>query len=126
MDNEKYEFVIELSTKHADLVRVRFASRHSSNKNYIATVQFDEDDYDEPIKGWFCTCAAGARIIGCCAHITALIWHLGVCRGRNNYSDHQLSANNFLPNLEDCIQYSDDVSNSDNDDDSSDTGSDSD
>ncbi|CAF1656155.1 unnamed protein product [Adineta ricciae] len=124
LDNEKYEFVVELSTKHVDLVRVRFASRHSSNKTYIATVQFDEDDYDEPIKGWFCTCAAGARIIGFCTHITALIWHLGVCRGETDSSDPQLSANNLLSNLEDCIQYSDNTSSSDDDDDSSETSSD--
>jgi hypothetical protein len=35
-------------------------------------VQFDNNDDDESIKGWFCTCSAGARVIGCCAHITAL------------------------------------------------------
>ncbi|CAF1143835.1 unnamed protein product [Adineta ricciae] len=119
LDNEKYEFLVELSTKHVDLVCVRFALRHSSNKTYIATVQFDEDDYDESIKRWFCTCAAGARIIGCYAHITALIFHLGVSRSETDSSDHQLSANNLLPNLQDCIQYSDNASNSDDHDDSS-------
>jgi hypothetical protein len=80
----------------------------------VATVQFDEEDEDEPIKGWFCTCLAGARNIGCCAHITALIWHLGVCRGEIISSHHQLSANNFLNSVQDCIQYSD-VERSDDD-----------
>ncbi len=101
------EFVIELCSKHKDLFRVRFASRHSNSKKYVATVQFDNDDDDEPIKGWFCTCSAGARVIGCCAHITALIWHLGVSRGEINSSDDPLSANNLLLHVHDCIQYPD-------------------
>ncbi len=93
---------------HNDLVRSRFTSRHLNSKKYVATVQFTDNDDDEPIKGWFGTCSSGARVIGCCAHITALIWHLGVFRGEINSSDHQLYANNFLHNVDDCIQYWDD------------------
>jgi hypothetical protein len=107
MEDDQYEFVVEVSSRYNDLVRVRFASRHSSRKKYVATVQFDEEDDDEPVKGWFCTCSAGARIIGCCAHITALIWHLGVNRGETIPADNQLSASNFLNYIDDCIQYSD-------------------
>ena len=73
LDEHQLEFVVELRSTHKDLVRVRFASRHSNSKNYIATVQFDNDDDDEPIKGWFCTYSARTRVIGCCAHIAALI-----------------------------------------------------
>ncbi|CAF3450016.1 unnamed protein product [Rotaria sp. Silwood2] len=73
----------------------------------MATVQFDDKDDDEPIKGRFCTCLVGARIIGCCAHVTALIWHLGICRDETIPTDDQLSASNFLSSVEDCIQHSD-------------------
>ena len=123
LDDENDEFIIELSAKYRDLVRARFASRHSSSKKYIATVQFDDADYDEPIQGWYCTCSAGARIIGCCAHITALIWHLGVARGEPNSSEHELSANNLLWHVKDCMRYlanatSDDDSHLDDDNDS--------
>jgi len=104
LDDDQYEFIVELSSKYNDLIRVRFASRHSSRKKDAATVQFDEE---EPIKGWFCTCSAGARNVGCCAHVTSLIWHLGVYRGEINPDDHQLAASNFLRSIEDCIQYSD-------------------
>ena len=50
-------------------------------KNYLVTVQFDNNLDEELITGWYCTCAAGAREVGCCADDTALIWNLGVCRG---------------------------------------------
>ncbi|CAF0892819.1 unnamed protein product [Didymodactylos carnosus] len=106
LDNDKYKFTVEFSLKYKDLVRARFASRHTNSKEYLATVQFDEEDDEEPISGWYCTCSAGARVIGCCTHITALLWHLGVCRAQVNSPDHSLSANNYLSSLEDCIQYS--------------------
>lgn len=118
LDDEELEFVVELCSAHTDLVRVRFASRHSSSKHYMATVQFDKDDYNNPIKGWFCTCFAGARIIGCCAHITALIWHLGVCRGEADATVHPLSAARLILSVDDCIQYS---TTDDSDQDASDT-----
>lgn len=72
----------------------------------MATVHFDNDDDDEPIKGWFCTCAASARIIGCCAHVAALIWHLGVSCAEIYSSDDSLSAKNVLQHVDDCSQYS--------------------
>ena len=71
----------------------------------MITVQFDEED--EPIKGWFCTCSAGARNVGCYGHVTALIWHLSVCHGETTPDDHHLSTSNSLRSIEDCIEYSD-------------------
>ena len=120
LDEEEFEFIVELCATHKDLVRVRLASRHSSSKMYVATVQFTDDDVEEPIQGWFCTCSAGARVLGCCAHITALIWHLGVCRAEVDSTEHPLSASQLLLSVDDCIQYSDteesgdDQSDSDN------------
>jgi len=78
-------------------------------------VQFDQQDDEEPITGWYCTCSAGARVIGCCAHITALLWHLGVSRAQVNSPDHSLSAKNYLDRVADCIQYSD-IDGSDDED----------
>ena len=30
--------------------------------------------------GWYCTCKAGMRTVGCCAHIAAVIWYLAIAR----------------------------------------------
>ena len=42
------------------------------------------------------TCAAGAREDGCCAHVTVLIWHLGVCRSEFETSMSPLTSDGFL------------------------------
>ena len=34
----------------------------------------------DPVKDWFCQCKAGARVVGCCAHVSSVIWHLGLTR----------------------------------------------
>ena len=107
IDDEHLEFIIESCDKHKDLVRARFASRHSNSKNYLATIQYNNKDDDEPIQGWFCTCTAGARIVGCCAHITALILYLGASQAEPESTQHRLSAIKYLQYTQDVIQYSD-------------------
>ena len=38
---------------------------------------------------WYCTCKAGARILGMCAHITSVIWFLGVGRHNNQLKNRR-------------------------------------
>ena len=49
MYQDELEFVIEYCKNHLDLVRARFVSRHCSSKNYLATVQFDNNLDELPI-----------------------------------------------------------------------------
>ena len=104
--DDQFEFGVEFCSKYNDLVRACFASKHSNSKSYVATVRFSNEDEDEPIQSWFCTCSAGAGVIGCCAHITALIWHLGVRQSEIIHRNSELSATKFLQTVRDCIQYS--------------------
>jgi hypothetical protein len=110
--------LIELCAQHNDLVRARFASRHSNNKNYTATVQFKADS-KQPITGWYCTCISGWRDVGCCAHVVALLWHLGVCRAQIDKKIHPLSASQLFAEIDDSMQFSD-VDDSDTSTDSDD------
>ena len=48
-------------------------SRHTSSKTYNLWIQYEPE---EKISGWYCQCKTGARTIGCCAHIAAVIWFL--------------------------------------------------
>jgi hypothetical protein len=90
------------------LIRLCFAFRRCSNKNYSVTVQIDGTGIsDESIRAWFCTCATARRVLRCCAHITALILHLGVCRASILYEEHELSASRFLLLIQDNLQYPD-------------------
>ncbi len=116
LDPNDLEFVIELCQQHSDLIRVRFSSRHSTQKNYIATIQFDNDEED-PIEGWYCTCPTGARVIGCCSHVAALLWYLGVCRAEYDDKGHPLSAQFLLETVEDCIQYAETIDTDDEEED---------
>jgi hypothetical protein len=36
--------------------------------------------------GWYCTCIAGTRTVGCCSHVGAAIWFLG-------YEHYQFTTN---------------------------------
>ncbi|CAF1533143.1 unnamed protein product [Adineta ricciae] len=110
------EFIVELCEQQSDLIRIRFSSRHSTQKHYIATVQFDNYK-EEPILGWYCTCPRCSGVLGCCSHTAALLWYLGVCRAEYDTTDHPLSAQYLLETVDDCIQYADPVTTDDEDDD---------
>jgi hypothetical protein len=113
--NEKeMEFIVELCNEHHDLVRARFQSRHSNNKNHIATLQFDHHK-QQPIDGWYCTCSVGAREVGMCSHVTALLWHLGVNRAVIPLDNHPLSASRLINAIDDSMHFSEDDTNSDED-----------
>ncbi len=59
INDDELEFVVELRSKYDDLLRARFASRHSSSKNYIAIIQYNTKYTDHSINGWYCTCMIG-------------------------------------------------------------------
>ena len=71
--DDELEFIVELSSHNDDLVRARFSSCHYNNKNYIAVIQYDSKNTEQPINGWYYTCMAGRRDVGWCVHIAALL-----------------------------------------------------
>ena len=78
-DEEGMEFMGELCHEYDDLVRARFPSRHSKDKNHTTTMQFDRQK-QQPIEARYCTCSTGPCEVGTCSHVTALLWHLDVNR----------------------------------------------
>ncbi|KAK3098190.1 hypothetical protein FSP39_017068 [Pinctada imbricata] len=58
------------------LLRVRIQSRHCSSKSYMLRIKYNE----ACVEAWYCRCRAGSRVVGVCAHIAAVIWHLGYSR----------------------------------------------
>ena len=113
-DEEGMEFMVELCHEYDDLVRARFPSRHSKNKNHTTTIQFDREK-QHPIEAWYCTCSAGAREVGMCSHVTALLWHLGVNRVVIPTDTHPLSASRLINAIDDSIQFNEAESQSDDD-----------
>ena len=66
------------NTMFNGLIRVKLQSRHVSSKQYLLWIQFSESE----ISAWYCRCRAGARVVGVCSHVSAVIWYLAI--GRHN------------------------------------------
>jgi len=83
-----------------EIIRLRFRSAHRSSGVYNTYVQFDS----KQVLAWYCTCAAGARTVGCCSHVATAIWFLG-------YERHQLTINRQLSATNTTnIHYSENIS----------------
>jgi hypothetical protein len=50
-----------------------------------------------------------------CSHVTALLWHLGVNRAVILIDNHPLSASRLINAIDDSMNFSEDDSNSDED-----------
>ncbi|XP_034316546.2 uncharacterized protein [Magallana gigas] len=60
------------------LIRVKLQSRHVSSRQHLLWIEFSESE----ITAWYCRCRAGARVVGVCSHVAAVIWFLAI--GRHN------------------------------------------
>ncbi|CAF1429578.1 unnamed protein product [Rotaria sordida] len=78
--NHDGEFEYQLSLSNDTILRCRIHSKHSSSTLYYLCIQFDNDDDDDPIKEHYCQCKSGATNLGCCSHITTILWYLGYAR----------------------------------------------
>ncbi|KAL4231065.1 hypothetical protein ACF0H5_008648 [Mactra antiquata] len=63
---------IQILKETQDLVRVHLQSRHVSSKSYFVWIKFDSD----AVKAWYCQCRSGARTVGTCSHVAAVVWYL--------------------------------------------------
>lgn len=63
------------------LLRGRIQSRHVRAKTYLCYLLVIRDAIGiSAIAQYYCTCLTGRRTIGSCAHITSIVWYLGVGR----------------------------------------------
>ncbi|XP_069130866.1 uncharacterized protein [Argopecten irradians] len=76
LDSEGYEMM--LCQDLPDLLKVKIQSRHSKKAVHSLWVQYSSER--EEIRGWYCTCKVGARVVGCCAHVASVLWYLGYKR----------------------------------------------
>ncbi|CAG2203167.1 unnamed protein product [Mytilus edulis] len=93
-----------------DLLRIRIQSRHVSSKKYFVWIKYSESE----VNSWYCTCRAGARVVGVCAHITSIIWYLSSARnagttlyGELDSNDPPLSGFDRLPSAIDTTPAAD-------------------
>ena len=73
------------------LVKGRIQSRFQSNKYHLSFILVDSTLVGaNAIIEYYCTCKTGARTVGCCAHLTSIMWYLG-------YGRHQPEINRPAP-----------------------------
>lgn len=95
-------YILYTHKEEAGVVRVKVQSRHTSAKQYQLWIRYENHSFD-PIKGWYCQCKSGARVVGCCAHIASVLWYLGLYRHSenvpkyhsDNYPDYELDAGSW-------------------------------
>lgn len=97
--------------KDQTLIRVRIRSRHISSKSYLLWIRYDEGS----VIGWYCRCRAGARVVGMCAHIAAVIWYLGFGRLMESFG----SVRDWSKFIDDAAVIQDAIDESESEDDSS-------
>lgn len=80
------------------LLSVKMQSRHVSSKKYMLWIRYS----DSVIDAWYCQCRAGARVVGMCSHLAAVIWYLSSARymdkenyGVRNWGLHLSDAASF-------------------------------
>lgn len=68
------------------LILVKLESRFRRPLLHHVFIEFEDDiaNEDKPgvekIRGYYCSCQVGARVLGACSHVTAVLWFLGLAR----------------------------------------------
>ena len=70
------KYTAKIALHRHDLLRAKIQSRHKNNVAYDVWVQYSSNI----VLGWYCTCPAGARVVGCCAHVASIVWYLSFAR----------------------------------------------
>ena len=98
--NPDGDYIIHLGDDGDNILRCTIQSRHSNSTKYKVWIQYSMTN--DPITAWYCTCAAGAITVGCCAHIASIIWYLSYAR-HNNFQKSQTLHRIFQTILERMI-----------------------
>lgn len=78
------------------LIQVKLQSRHVSSRKYTLWIQFNETD----VLATYCKCRVGARVVGVCSHVAAVLWFLGYSRHEERVSPY--GVQNWGDSLEDA------------------------
>ena len=103
-------YSIQRCRSFPNIIRVPTQSAHSNRKTYHPTIQFSADE----ILGWWCDCPIGSRIVGCCSHVSSVIWFLSYRRWEPNNT--RRTSTDPLKFIRDSIPISDFYDSSDEED----------
>ena len=108
------QYIIMVHKETAGILKANIRSRHTSAGSYNLWIEYGPGL--DPIKGWFCKCKSGSRIVGCCAHIASVMWFLGFYRHQQNESKTSQLKSHYFSYLTDAANKDWDTSTSESDD----------
>ena len=108
--NQNGEYYVQISNQEPHLLRARIQSRHSQSKKYDLWIKYSVNK----VEGWYCSCIKGARVVGCCSHVSSIIWYLSYARF-DPRELHQHSMD-YLDEIIDAPDYDTDQSDDESDD----------
>ena len=92
------ELDIKVNKTSPDYIRGKIQSRHTSARKYFLWIKINQDNLQDPVVGWYCECKAGARTVGCCAHVGTIIWYLG----KGKHSEYKPKSDTFSTTVKDA------------------------
>lgn len=87
------------------LIQVKMQSRHVSSRKHTLWIQFNETQ----VIATYCKCRAGARVVGVCSHVAAVLWFLGFSRHEQRSGSY--GVQNWGDSLQDAAAIDDSDSN---------------
>ena len=105
MDEESDIFIHK---EDPTLIRVKIQSRHTSSKRYNVWIRYNFVE----VQAWYCVCRAGARVVGMCAHVAAILWYIG--NARHSGSD-KFGVRNWGQSIADAAEVPEEIDQSDSD-----------
>ena len=103
-------YSIQMCRSFPNVIRAPTQSAHSQRRSYYPTIQFSPDE----ILGWWCDCPIGSRIVGCCSHVSSMIWFL--CYQRWESNNARRITTDPMNFVRDSVVISDFYDSSDDDD----------
>ena len=108
------KYAVKIRKHRPDIIKAKIQSRHKNSTSYDVWIRYSAQE----IFGWYCTCSAGARIVGCCAHVASIIWYLSFVRFHPEQLKQEPSS--FLNSFTDAAEFSDMLDDTELDTDSDD------
>lgn len=76
-----YMSKVNLDSDNIKIIMIRIQSRHINRKKYKVYIKYNSNTgSSDSIESWMCSCKIGKRTVGCCSHITAIVYYLSYGR----------------------------------------------
>ena len=80
--NQREELQVSYYRQNLELIRIKLCSRFRGGAEHQLWIHYQPNGQGvNAINAYYCTCRVGARTLGTCSHVAAILWQLGYRRG---------------------------------------------